>query len=142
MGAHDVATGSTRSPLEGKRAVVIEDEGVTQLQMRRALTQAGMEIAGVALNARDGVDLVLQERPDLVLMDIAMPGDTNGLDAAAAILATYQVCIVVVTAYNKEEHRWRAQNIGIRAYLVKPITTEPLIRELERVYAGWQEANG
>lgn len=125
------------SMLHGKRVVVVEDEGVTQLQMRRALTQAGMQIIGVALNARDGIDMVLRERPDVVLMDITMPGDIDGLDAAAAILATFQVCVVVVTAYNNDEHRWRAQNIGTCAYLVKPVLTQALLDALEEAYAYW-----
>ncbi len=137
MGAEDAAGGGMRSPLAGKRAIVIEDEGVTQLQIRRALTKAGIEIAGVALNARAGIDLVLRERPDLVLMDISMPGDIDGLDAAAAILATFRVCIVIVTAADNDERRWRAKKVGACAYLVKPILSQPLLQELERSYDEW-----
>ena len=129
------------SPLEGKRVVIIEDEGVTQLQMRRALTQARMQIVGVALNARDGTDVVLKERPDLVLMDITMPGDIDGLDAAAAILSTYQVCTIVVTGYNSDEYRWRAQDIGACGYLVKPVAAKTLIGELERAITRWNEGH-
>lgn len=142
MNQENEGSAGAASPLAGKRAVVVEDEGVTQLQMRRALTQAGLVIAGVALNARDGVDLVLRERPDLVLMDVTMAGDIDGLDAAAAILATFRTCIVVITAYNNDERRWRAQSVGACAYIVKPVTTQSLIRELEHAFSAWTQSPG
>ena len=48
--------------------------------LRRTLTRSGVHVVGSAANAQDGIDLVLKERPDLVLMDITMPGKLNGLD--------------------------------------------------------------
>ena len=126
------------SPLAGKRVVIIEDEGITQLQMRRALTKAGLKLVGVATTAREGRDVVLKERPDLVLMDITLSGDIDGLDAAEDILATYQVCIVVVTSYNNDELRWRAQDIGTCGYIVKPVPEEALLHELEKADLLWK----
>jgi len=123
--------------LRGKSVVVIEDESVANLQMRRALTNAGMQTIGVVSNGRDGADLVLHERPDLVVLDISMPGDIDGLDAAARILAMYRVCILVVTGYNSDEYRWRAQDIGVAGYVVKPVPGRILVEELARTYRDW-----
>ena len=136
MGA-SIALDCDTAILRGKSVVVIEDESVANLQMRRALTNAGMHTIGIVSNGRDGADLVLQERPDVVVLDITMPGDIDGLDAAARILATYRVCILVVTGYNSDEYRWRAQDIGVAGYLVKPVTGKILVAELTRVYRDW-----
>jgi DNA-binding NarL/FixJ family response regulator len=66
---------SNASPsLTGKRVVIVEDEEILHLQMRKALHAAGLQVIGGALNAQDGIDVVLSKRPDIVLMDIHMPG--------------------------------------------------------------------
>ncbi len=121
--------------LTGKRIVIVEDEGVTQLQLRRSLTRAGMVVAGAANNGQDGIEVVLRERPDLVLMDIRMPGALDGLEAARRILTQYRVCIVMLTAYAVEEYQARAREIGACDYLLKPIGTETLLYTLEQAYS-------
>ncbi len=127
------------SILQGKRVVIVEDEGMTQLQLRRILTREGMLVVGAAPNGQAGIEIVLRERPDLVLMDIKMPGEINGLDAAEAILQTYVVCIVMLTAYATEEYLQRAQNIGACGYVVKPVTADALIPPLKTAYRQWQQ---
>jgi two-component system, response regulator PdtaR len=132
---------STPSPLAGKSAVIVEDEGLTQLLLRKCLTGAGMKVVGCAANGQAGVDLVLDVRPDLVLMDINMPGEIDGLEAAQTILSLYRVCIVMVTAYSEAENRRRAAEVSTCGYLVKPVTDATLIPALERAYVGWAAAN-
>ena len=55
--------------LLGKRVVICEDEGITVLQLERALTRAGLCVVGKSGNGQDAVDIVLREKPDIVLMD-------------------------------------------------------------------------
>lgn len=113
--------------------MVVEDEGITMMQLRRTLTQAGLKVVGVAGNGEEGVSLVLRERPDVVVMDIKMPV-MNGIDAARRILETYPVCIVMLTAFSTEEFQEQAREIGACGYVFKPITAETLIPELEAAY--------
>lgn len=119
--------------LVGKRVVIVEDEGITVLQLRKLLTRAGLLVVGAASNGQDGVDVVLQERPDIVLMDITMPV-MNGLDAAELILSHYQVCVVMLTAYGTDEYRERARQIGACGYITKPIHGPRLLPELDAAY--------
>ncbi len=114
--------------------MIVEDEGVTQLYLRRALTRAGMFVVGVANNGMRGIEVVLRERPDLVLMDIRMPGEIDGLEAARRILAEYRVCMVMLTAYAIEEYQAQAREIGTCGYLLKPISIELLVSVLEQAY--------
>jgi two-component system, response regulator PdtaR len=126
------------SALSGKRAAIVEDEGMTVMQLSKALRTAGVLVVGSAGNAVAGIDLVLRERPDIVLMDITMPGALNGLDATEAILEQYPVCIVIVSAYNDDEYRSRATALKACGYLVKPVVSQTLIPALERALAEWK----
>src|SRR5581483_6962366 len=93
--------------LAGKRVVIVEDEGITVMQLRRMLVRAGMLVVGTAGNGKEGIETVLRERPDIVLMDIKMPV-MDGLEAARRILETYPVCILMLTAYSTAEYQHRA----------------------------------
>ena len=114
-----------------KRVVVVEDEGITRLQLRKILIQAGLQVVGMAANAQEGIAIVLNERPDIVLMDINMPGDLNGLDAAERILATERICIIMLTAFSEEEYKQRAQRMGTCGYIEKPINRDVLFPQIE-----------
>ena len=119
-------------PLVGKRVAIVEDEGVTQLQLRMILVKAGLQVVGAAGTGDDGVELVLRERPDLVLMDIKMPNGFNGLEAARRVLAEFRTCVVMITAY--EEYQDEAEQVGTCGYVVKPVDSLTLIPQLEEAY--------
>lgn len=123
--------------LKGKRAVVVEDEGVTQLQLRRILRARGIEVVGVASNGKEAVDVVLAQRPDFVLMDIQMP-IMNGMEAARRIMEQYPVCIVMLTAFSEEEYLQEAEEIGVCGYVLKPVTTETLLPRLAEALQKFQ----
>lgn len=120
--------------------VVVEDEGITLLQLRRMLAQAGMQVVGAAGNGQEAVEVALRERPDLVVMDIKMPV-MDGLEAARRILETYSVCIVMLTAFSTEEYQQQARDIGTYGYVLKPITSTTLLPQLDAALQKFQEAN-
>src|SRR5579884_604559 len=115
--------------LKEKRAVIVEDEGVTQLQLRRILQSAGMKVVGLAANGREAVEVVLEKKPDVVLMDIRMP-IMDGLEASRRILQHYRVCIVMLTAFSDEEYQQEAQKLGTCGYVFKPVTAALLLPQL------------
>jgi YesN/AraC family two-component response regulator len=121
------------SPLAGKRIVTVEDEGITQLQLKKALTAAGLIVVGQASNGEEGVELILREKPDLVTMDINMP-IMDGLEATRQIMEQDAACVVILTSYNDEEHRHQAEEAHACGYALKPITSEALLSALEHSY--------
>ncbi len=123
--------------LAGKRIVICEDEGVTQLQLSRLLKKAGLIVVGAVNNGKAGVETVLRERPDLVLMDIRMP-IMDGLQATEQILAQYPVCVVMLTAFADDESSERAEALGSAGYLIKPVTGAVLLHALEQSYRKFQ----
>ena len=118
-----------RSCLSGKRVVIAEDQGVTQLQLSRILRSEGVDVVGLAGNGRDAVELVLRTRPDFVVMDVQMPV-MDGLEASRQILDQFHVCIVMLTAYTEAEHQLEARAIGACGYVLKPITAISLVPHL------------
>lgn len=109
--------------------MIAEDQGLTQLQLRKILQAEGLEVVGVASNGREAVDLVLQHRPDIVLMDVRMP-EMDGLEASRRILRSYHVCIIILTAFSDEEYQREARELGIRSYLIKPVSSQTLIPQM------------
>ena len=117
--------------LTGKRVVICEDEGITVMQLERALTRAGLIVVGKTGNGKDGVALVLQERPDIVLMDIVMPGQ-DGLESMRQIMAQFSTCVVMLTANSDSDHMEQARKLGAAGYIPKPVTTEHLLPALKQ----------
>jgi len=120
---------STNPRLQGKRALICEDEGVIQAQLSRALRQAGMDIIGNASDGHAAVEIALRERPDVILMDLNIPV-VDGMEAARRILVEYHPCVVMVTAHSDRDFRRRASEIGASGYVVKPVTADSLLPQL------------
>ncbi len=91
-----------------------------------------MNVVGIAPNGEEGVKVVLREKPDLVLMDINMPV-MHGFEATQRILAEYDVCIVMLTAYSDEENISKGRALGVQAYVTKPVISETLLASLEKI---------
>jgi CheY-like chemotaxis protein len=125
------------SLLVGKRVVVCEDEAITQMMLQRLLMRTGLELAGIALDGQEAVDVVVQEKPDIVLMDVQMPR-MNGLEAIRKIQETYpEFCLVMLTG-NANEQTWEsAQQMGATGFLVKPVTVDSLLPGLLNAFVAF-----
>jgi response regulator NasT len=124
--------------LAGRRVLVCEDEGITTIHLCTLLRKAGLTVVGCTRDGLKSVNLALEERPDLILMDINIPG-LDGLDAAERILAAYRPCIVIVTAYSEPIYQARARQIGCCGYVIKPFTGQALLAKVA-VYFQQHEA--
>ncbi len=110
------------------RIVVAEDEAIIRLDIVETLTEAGFDCVAQAGDGAEAVRLALELKPDLVLMDIKMPG-TDGLQAAE-ILAEHKVPVVLLTAFSSPELVDRASAAGVFNYVVKPFNPANLIPAL------------
>jgi response regulator NasT len=137
---HDSTTSLDRAPnqlLRGKRVVIVEDEGLTQLQLRRLLNAAGLIVTAVAADGPAGVEAVLRETPDIVLMDVKMPGEYDGMEAARRILERFSTCVIMLTAYS--DYEGEAKRIGARGYIVKPVDGQSLLPKIARAFKSYQQ---
>lgn len=126
------------------RIVVAEDEAIIRLDIVETLTEAGFDVVAQAGDGAEAVRLALELNPNLVLMDIKMPG-TDGLQAAE-ILSEHKIPVVLLTAFSSPDLVDRASAAGVYNYVVKPFNPSNLIPALrialslhERISAQVQE---
>lgn len=120
------------------RVVVVEDEALIRLDLVEMLTEAGYEVIGQAGDGEAAIRLVRETTPDVVLMDVKMPG-LDGI-SAAEVLATEAIApIVLVTAFSQSELVERALAAGVQGYVVKPFTIAELRPAIEIARARFAE---
>lgn len=109
-------------PSQPRRVVVAEDEALIRLDLVEMLREEGYDVVGEAGDGQAAVDLAVELKPDLVIMDVKMPR-RDGIDAASEIAAKRIAPVVILTAFSQRELVERARDAGAMAYLVKPFST-------------------
>jgi two-component system, response regulator PdtaR len=112
------------------RVVIAEDEALIRLDLKEMLEEDGYVVAGEAADGEVAVRLATELRPDLVIMDVKMPG-LDGISAAERISAERIAPVVILTAFSQRELVQRASEAGAMAYLVKPFTRADLVPAIE-----------
>lgn len=118
------------TPTNRIRAVIVDDEPAARRGVRLLLERdRGVEIVGEASNGNDAVELMTREKPDLVFLDVQMPG-CDGFAAIARVDPASVPAVIFVTAY--DEHALRAFEINAVDYLLKPYDDARFAAALER----------
>ena len=112
------------------RVVIAEDEAIIRLDLKELLEEEGYEVVGETGRGDDAIELVRQLQPDLVILDIKMPG-TDGLSAARHISSERLAAVVILTAFSQRDLIEQATEAGAYAYLVKPFQKSDLIPAIE-----------
>ena len=115
------------------RLLVVEDESVVAMDLDNQLRDMGYRICGCVDNGPEAIALARAERPDLILMDIVLKGDMDGVAAAAAIGAELQIPVLFLTAYNDDDTVDRAAQAMPYGYLNKPFQGRELRATIEVV---------
>ena len=116
-----------------KRVLVVDDNEANIHLIRFILQKNGFEVIE-ARNGAEGVELAVQEKPDLVLMDIQLP-DIDGLEATKKIRASEangNIPIIALTSYAMPGDRERLIAAGCTGYISKPIDVKAFIIEIEK----------
>ena len=122
-----------------RTVVIAEDEAVVRLDLCEILAEEGFEVVGSTGRGDEAVELVRNLHPDLVILDIKMPG-MDGLQAAAAIHSSVRTAVVILTAFSERNFIERARDAGAQAYLVKPFQREELLPAIEVALGRFAEA--
>ena len=112
------------------RVVIAEDEGIIRLDLKEVLEEEGYEVVGETGRGDEAVTLVRQHRPELVILDIKMPG-LDGLAAAREISGERLAAVLILTAFSQRNLIEEARDAGALAYLVKPFQKSELIPAIE-----------
>jgi response regulator NasT len=112
------------------RVVIAEDEAIIRLDLKEILEEEGYEVVGETGRGDEAVTLVREHKPDLVILDIRMPG-MDGLAAAREISADGDSAVLVLTAFSQRNLIEEARDAGALAYLIKPFNKTELVPAIE-----------
>ena len=118
--------------------VIAEDEAIIRLDLKETLTDEGYEVVGDTGRGDHAVELVAELDPDVVILDIKMPG-LDGIEAASRIAEAHDAAVVVLTAFSQRDLIDRAVEAGALAYLVKPFQRSELVPAVEVARARHRE---
>ena len=124
--------------MEKIRVVIAEDEAIIRLDLRETLENAGYEVVADTGRGDEAVKLVSEHKPDVVILDIKMPG-MDGIQVAREIAATEDTAVVILTAFSQRELIDEAVDAGALAYLVKPYQQSDLVPAIEIARRRYQE---
>jgi CheY-like chemotaxis protein/DNA-binding PadR family transcriptional regulator len=102
------------------KVLVVDDEAIITMQLEERLTALGYEVAGMAASGEDSIEKARRLKPDIVLMDIVMPGKMNGIEAAKQIYDEMEIPVVFVTSYADDAIIEKAKSARPYGYIVKP----------------------
>ncbi|MFI6292635.1 response regulator [Nonomuraea sp. NPDC050790] len=119
------------------RAVIADDQALVRTGFRMILTADGIEVVGEAADGAEAVAEVRHTRPDVVLMDIRMPG-TDGIEATRQIVngAADGTRVLILTTYDLDHYVYAALTAGASGFLLKDVTPEHLVASVRLVRSG------
>ncbi|MBI5683024.1 MAG: response regulator [Deltaproteobacteria bacterium] len=124
----------------GRSVIIIDDKPDQRFVLKGLLTDIGCSVIGEGASGIDAVKLMQDKTPDVVFMDVSMPG-MDGIDAVNLIKNLNPVPVILLTGKRDEETIKRAMDAGIFALLIKPVREEELMPAIELAIARFKEFN-
>jgi two-component system, response regulator PdtaR len=113
------------------RILVVEDEAIVAMGIKEKLEELGHEVVDIVFNGEDAVEKAIKIEPDLILMDIVLKGNMDGIEAASEIRNRLDIPIIYLTAYSDEEILKRARMTEPYGYILKPFNNSELNANIE-----------
>ncbi len=118
------------------RVLLVDDQDLVRQGLRLILELAGLEVVGEARDGAEAVAAVAEHAPDVVLMDLRMPG-MDGIEATRRITASYDgTRVLALTTFDLDEHVVDALRAGAVGFLLKDVTADGLVEAVRRAAAG------
>jgi AmiR/NasT family two-component response regulator len=121
------------------RILIAEDEAIIRMDLREMLQEEGYEVVAEVGDGESALEKTEELRPDLVILDIVMPG-MDGLTAAEQIASKGLAAVLILTAFSQRDLVDRAARSGAMAYLVKPFDRSDLVPAIQVALARWDES--
>jgi PAS domain S-box-containing protein len=118
--------------MSAPKILVVEDEGLTAMELQRKLRSWGYDVPTFALSRKDAIKKADEIKPDLILMDIMLKGEGDGIDAAKEILVKFDLPVIYLTGHEDKGILERAMKSGAYDYLIKPFEENELHSTIER----------
>ena len=117
--------------MENAQILVVEDENIVALEIQSRLEGLGYVVLAIASSGEEAIQKAEETNPDLVLMDIKLKGDMDGIEAAEEIRTRFNLPVVYLTAYAEENTLQRAKITAPYGYILKPFEERELHANIE-----------
>jgi len=117
--------------MDNERILIVEDEKIISLDLQRRLEKFGYRVAAVCSTGNDAVDKAKELRPDIILMDIMLGGEMDGIEAANRIKEETAIPVIFLTAYADEKTLQRAKEAEPFGYILKPFKERELYTTID-----------
>jgi len=116
------------------KILIVEDEKIIAEDLRLTLSALGHNIIGIVTTGESAIKIAGAFRPDIVLMDIMLDGEVDGVEAAEQISVDYSIPVIFVTAYSDEKTRKKAEMTNPLGYINKPFEESELLDIIEKAF--------
>jgi two-component system, response regulator PdtaR len=117
---------------EKKKVLIVEDDKLLALVEERLVERLGFQVVGTAVTGEEAIILVQENSPDIILMDISLKGDMDGIDAVEIIREDYSTPVIYLSGNSDKFNYERAKKTNFIDYLVKPVTADDLVGPLKK----------
>lgn len=113
------------------KILVVEDENIVAMNLKNKLKGFGYDVVATVPSGERAIQKAEEMHPDLVLMDIMLKGEMDGVQAAEQIRDRFNIPVIYLTAYSDDSTLWRAKTTGSYGYLLKPFKERELHTNIE-----------
>jgi CheY-like chemotaxis protein len=121
-----VFKGTTMIAVSKGKILIAEDERIIAWEMESMVMDLGYEVTAITSSGEDTVEKTKEELPDLILMNVKLKGEMDGIEAVQEIQSRYQIPVIDISAYSDEETVCRARGTSPFGYLDKPFRQSDL----------------
>ena len=114
-----------------KRIMVVEDEGVTAMMISSSLVEMGYSVIAAEFSGEEAVKKAEEDRPDLIVMDIVLDGEMDGIEAAGEIQSRFRIPVVYLTAHSSDAMLKRIKKTEPFGHIIKPFNDRELHAAIE-----------
>lgn len=120
------------------KLLLVEDQTLMRQGLKTILDlEPGLQVVGEASSGEAGVQQALDLRPDVVLMDVQMPGSLNGVQATAALCVAWPAAkVIILTTFDRDDYVFQGIKAGALGYLLKDTPADKLVNTIRLVHAG------
>jgi len=116
------------------KILLVEDEVITASSLRLGLEELGYVVCPLATHGAKALKIARQEKPDIILMDVNLPGGMNGLEVAETLLKELNTQILFLTGYHNDDIIARINKLNPLGYFVKPVSALRIKDKLDESY--------
>ena len=118
---------------DSKKIILVEDDFIIGMLLEKQIQRMGFEVAAKVDSGEEAVTRVKEENPELVLMDIKLVGDIDGIEAMEQIRQFSDVPVIYLTGNADSNTRARAEKTGPEGYLIKPVDMKVLRQKILKI---------